>query len=255
MNQATLRAYLERIILHDESDVYETDPSRILLPQPPEHKEDTKAKEQMTSALEPQVQVKREGFFKTLFKPQLNPIDVVVEPKEKEDKTIKVKQDSDKIVVKDSSTQVTPEEKEAKASAKKPFFAALFEDKPKKPPLEQENIQTETKEVTPKLSDAEKPEKEKTSFFKDLFKTKVNQAPLKEEPSQSEAPEQADERPKRKRVKKAVEASNVDSESASSTVKKPRVKRTPKEQINLEFSVSDASLLDDMDDQNGGENE
>jgi diadenylate cyclase len=193
MNQITLRAYLERVILQDESDVYETEPSRILLPQPRSEDKSESNENEQTHSAQPKATVKREGFFKTLFKPPLNPIDVVVETKK-----------SDEHKTQEENTQ------------KQSFFSRLF--------------------------------KKKTN---DLTKEEGLNQTLENLPETTKTP---DEKPKRTRIRKVkaetsdVSSSGLENEETAST------KDTPKGQINLEFSVSDASLLDDIDDRNGGEN-
>jgi len=271
MNQTTLRAYLEQVILNDESDVYETDPSRILLPQPRVEPTAETAEGLTPQNVEPTQPVgKREGFFKTLFRPQLTQIEMIEESKEA---TPKIIEEVIPIVKKEESLKpremIQPTEpikkpvevlveKEAVDEDRQPkesFFSRLF--KPK---------QSEPSEAVKEAEEPATEKDEKPSFFSRFIKPK-DQVTVDEvvEPStqKKEAVEppkekvEVSDKPKRTRTKKAVEAEPEKTEPSS---KKPsRAKSGSKKEsqpkINLEFSVSDASLLDDdLEDTKGGDN-
>jgi diadenylate cyclase len=227
MNQTTLRSYLEQVIINDEADVFETDPSRVLLPTP---------KDASVVALEPAVEpatratvpvsppTKRPNFFKALFNPEPTAIDVeqdletskesptktapppTPKPKPKPEPKAKVElQVNPEVKV----SQTEPEPKPA-LSPKPPIWKRWFGS-------------TKAVETTPQPT------------------LEVNNEPPKKVTSprkKATAPKQESSTSPAKRTRKA----------ASTAIEK--IKDTPK--IELEYSLSDPSLLDDDDAQGGG---
>ncbi len=298
MNQTTLRAYLEQVILNDESDVYETDPSRILLPQP-RTEEPVDSKEPITKTDEESAAIptKREGFFKTLFRPQLTQIEtefeskqteqvIVVEPVKavvkKEENTEPVEVPQPKATV-EKQEPVDQTQSEPKKEEKEGFFKRWFkttpkveEDKvmdvvesPKEPTVKRKELVEEPKEIkveSKELVEEPKETGEKAGFFSRFIKAKKQESTESVEETLHKQDEKVEhttpktevsEKPKRTRAKKADTESKPKDEAGvkKTTRNKSSAKKENTQKINLEFSVSDSSLLDDdVDDTKGGEN-